>query len=81
MFATSYTCQGGKNHASPRYINTQLSPITRTIFHPADDALMNYLIEEGDSIEPEWYMPVVPLVLLNGADGIGTGKSRYSASF
>ena len=33
------------------------------------------------SIEPEWYMPVVPIVLLNGADGIGTGKFRYSASF
>lgn len=42
---------------------------------------MNYQMEDGMSIEPEWYMPVVPIVLLNGADGIGTGKFRYSASF
>ena len=25
-------------------------------------------------IEPDYYMPTVPLVLINGADGIGTGE-------
>ena len=46
--------QGGKDCASPRYIFTRLAPIARSIFHPADDALLNYLDEEGQSIEPEW---------------------------
>lgn len=68
--------QGGKDHASARYIFTEPAPITRTIFHPADDPLLNYLKEDNDQIEPEWYLPVVPLVLVNGAEGIGTGLSQ-----
>ncbi|CAE6454249.1 unnamed protein product [Rhizoctonia solani] len=67
--------QGGKDAASARYIFTSIPRITRTIFHPNDDALLNYLKDDNDSIEPEWYMPVVPVVLINGADGIGTGWS------
>lgn len=42
--------------------------------HPSDDPLLSYLVDDGLSIEPEWYVPVLPLVLVNGADGIGTGK-------
>ena len=67
--------QGGKDHASARYIFTEPAPITRTIFHPADDPLLNTLREDNDDIEPEWYMPIIPLVLINGAEGIGTGLS------
>jgi len=52
--------QGGKDHASARYIFTEPAPITRTIFHPADDPLHNYLKEDNDQIEPEWYMPSFP---------------------
>lgn len=52
--------------------------MTRAIFHQSDDALLNYLKDDNDTIEPEWYMPVVPLVLINGADGIGTGMFRDS---
>ena len=57
--------QGGKDHASARYIFTELAPITRTIFHPVDDPLLDYLREDNDQIEPEWYMPVIPLVLIH----------------
>eukprot|EP00584_Thalassiosira_punctigera_P019142 CAMPEP_0172572992 /NCGR_PEP_ID=MMETSP1067-20121228/135960_1 /TAXON_ID=265564 ORGANISM="Thalassiosira punctigera, Strain Tpunct2005C2" /NCGR_SAMPLE_ID=MMETSP1067 /ASSEMBLY_ACC=CAM_ASM_000444 /LENGTH=1500 /DNA_ID=CAMNT_0013365583 /DNA_START=62 /DNA_END=4564 /DNA_ORIENTATION=+ len=66
---------GGKDHASARYIFTRLEKITRTIFHPDDDALLTYLNDDGLSIEPEFYMPVIPMVLVNGSDGIGTGWS------
>lgn len=45
---------GGKDAASARYIFTRLEKITRTIFHEADDKLLNYLTEEGQSIEPSW---------------------------
>jgi DNA topoisomerase-2 len=64
---------GGKDHASPRYIFTQMSPLTRHIFNVDDDAILNYLKDDNQKIEPEWYMPILPLVLVNGADGIGTG--------
>jgi len=66
---------GGKDNASPRYIYTKLEKITRTIFHPDDDALLTYLNDDGISIEPEFYVPVIPVILVNGADGIGTGWS------
>ncbi|KAG8811088.1 DNA topoisomerase 2 [Serendipita sp. 399] len=66
---------GGKDHASARYISTYLAPLARAVFHPADDPLLNYLTEDNLSIEPEWYVPVLPLILVNGADGIGTGWS------
>uniref|UniRef100_A0A7S1Z3I8 DNA topoisomerase 2 n=1 Tax=Ditylum brightwellii TaxID=49249 RepID=A0A7S1Z3I8_9STRA len=66
---------GGKDAASPRYIFTKLEKITRTIFHPDDDALLTYLHDDGLSIEPEFYMPVIPMVLVNGSEGIGTGWS------
>ena len=64
---------GGKDHASARYIFTEPSPMARALFHSADDPLFNYLKDDSNPIEPEWYLPVVPLVLINGAEGIGTG--------
>jgi DNA topoisomerase-2 len=66
---------GGKDAASPRYIFTKLEAIARAIFHPDDDELLNYLKDDGATIEPEYYVPVIPMVLVNGADGIGTGWS------
>ncbi|XP_050431493.1 DNA topoisomerase 2 isoform X2 [Adelges cooleyi] len=65
--------QGGKDAASPRYIFTLLSPLTRLIFHPHDDPLLTYLRDDNQRIEPVWYMPIIPMVLVNGAEGIGTG--------
>ena len=47
--------QGGKDAASARYIFTRLEKITRTVFHESDDKLLDYLNEEGQSIEPRWY--------------------------
>ena len=67
--------QGGKDAASGRYIYTRLSNHTRKLFIAHDDALLNYQTEEGQKIEPKWYCPVIPLVLVNGAEGIGTGWS------
>jgi DNA topoisomerase-2 len=66
---------GGQDAASARYIYTRLSPFARRIFNQADEALLTYHEDDGSQIEPVNYIPVVPLVLLNGADGIGTGWS------
>lgn len=67
--------QGGKDAASPRYIFTQLNPVTKTLFLSDDEHVLRFLSEENKSIEPEWYCPVIPTVLVNGAEGIGTGWS------
>lgn len=66
---------GGKDAASARYIATFLSKITRRIFQKNDDPLLENLADDGKRVEPRWYMPVIPMVLVNGADGIGTGWS------
>ncbi|KAK1259798.1 DNA topoisomerase 2 [Acorus gramineus] len=73
--------QGGKDHASARYIYTCLSPLTRFLFPKDDDILLDYLNEDGQSIEPTWYMPIIPMVLVNGSEGIGTGWSSYIPNY
>jgi DNA topoisomerase-2 len=67
--------QGGQDAASARYIYTRLSPFARRIFHQSDEPLLTYNTDDGKQIEPEVYMPIVPMILINGADGIGTGWS------
>ena len=67
--------QGGGDAASPRYIYTRLTPFARRILHAADEALLTYNTDDERMIEPEVYVPVLPMVLVNGADGIGTGWS------
>lgn len=66
---------GGHDHASPRYIYTQLNSITKYIFKEEDNILLNYLDDDGFKIEPEFYIPIIPMILVNGSIGIGTGFS------
>ncbi|KAI4363914.1 hypothetical protein MLD38_020075 [Melastoma candidum] len=72
---------GGKDHASPRYLFTKLDPITRYLFPKDDDCLLDYLNEDGQLIEPIWYVPIIPMVLVNGSEGIGTGWSSYVPNY
>ena len=67
--------QGGKDASSPRYIFTKLSETFNKIFHPDDYELLEYLDDDGYSIEPKFYVPTLPMILINGACGIGTGFS------
>lgn len=66
---------GGKDAASPRYIHTFLEAIVDTIFRKEDSILLNYLEDDGLKVEPDHYLPVIPLIALNGIIGIGTGYS------
>lgn len=79
QFGTRLT--GGADSASPRYIFTYLAPITRLIFTEADDVLLNYLEDDGQMIEPDFYCPIIPLLLVNGSQGIGTGWSTFVPPF
>ena len=67
--------QGGDDSASERYIFTQLNPLTRKIFPDVDDAVLNYINDDGLLVEPEFYAPIIPFTLINGISGIGTGFS------
>jgi DNA topoisomerase-2 len=73
MFGTRL--QGGKDSASTRYIYTELSKITHTLFNKNDEPVLKFLDDDGLLVEPDWYCPILPMILINGCKGIGTGFS------
>tara|TARA_B100001093_G_C26859789_1_gene1029398 strand:- start:1959 stop:5231 length:3273 start_codon:yes stop_codon:yes gene_type:complete len=72
---------GGKDSSSPRYIFTHLSKYSEELFNCQDFPLLEYLNDDGQSIEPKFYVPTLPLILINGTEGIGTGFSTKIPSF
>ena len=74
QFGTRYA---GNDFAAPRYLHTKLDPITKLIFRTEDTPLLLPQTEEGQSVEPRFFMPIVPWVLVNGISGIGTGYSTF----
>jgi DNA topoisomerase-2 len=74
-------CQGGQDASSARYIFTLLSKLSKLIFKEEDNNILNYQDDDGQQIEPEFYIPVIPMVLVNGGIGIGTGYSTNIPQF
>ena len=74
-------CQGGQDASSARYIFTVLSKLTKLIFKEEDNYILNYQDDDGQQIEPEFYIPVIPMILVNGGIGIGTGYSTNIPQF
>lgn len=73
--------QGGKDSASPRYIHTFLQPYISHLVPSDDFDCLKYRDDDGLPVEPEWYAPVLPMLLVNGCRGIGTGYSTFVPSF
>lgn len=61
---------GGKDSASPRYIFTKQSDVLPYLIRKEDDPILTYIENE-----PEYYLPILPLILINGCVGVGTGFS------
>lgn len=72
---------GGTDAASERYIFTQLSPLARLVFPEVDDAVLTFLEDDGTPVEPQFYVPILPMVMVNQSIGIGTGFSCNIPSF
>jgi len=66
---------GGSDSASPRYIHTELNKIVDKLYPKKDLPLLSYNEDDGLIVEPKYYVPIIPLVLVNGMKGIGTGFS------
>lgn len=49
------------------------SPLAKLLFPVVDSNLLKFLYDDNQKVEPEWYIPIIPMVLVNGAEGIGTG--------
>jgi len=78
-FGTRY--KNGEDAASARYLHTSLSSVARCIFPIEDDPVLERIFEEGKYIEPRVYVPIIPMILVNGAEGIGTGWSTSIPCF
>lgn len=73
---------GGKDSASARYIFTKLQRYTPLLFSSLDEALLTYRYDDNQKVEPEYYVPIVPLLCLNGCHtAIGTGWSSSVPCF
>jgi DNA topoisomerase-2 len=56
---------------APRYISTKLTKNFRLLYK--DFELLQNRVEEGNTIEPKFFLPIIPTVLLNGSSGIAVG--------
>lgn len=63
--------------ASPRYLGTTPSSYLTLIFRLEDNPILEQRTEEGVSVEYENFIPIIPLILINGSGGIGTAYSTY----
>jgi DNA topoisomerase II len=70
-----YRRQGGADHASARYIHTELDPISNKIYREEDDEILDYNYIDNQKVEPNIFLPVIPIGIINGGKGIGTGFS------
>ncbi len=73
--------ENGKDAASSRYIYTKLGKSTNILFPEKDNPLLEYSYEDGEKVEPEFYLPIVPMILVNGCRAIGTGWSSFIPNF
>lgn len=73
--------QGGKDASQPRYIFTLLNDLALKVYMKVDNQVLTYLEDDGFPVEPEYYIPIIPMVLVNGAVGIGTGFSTNIPCF
>ena len=72
----------GKDAANARYIFTKIDELTRLIYKQEDDILLDNQEDDGDIIEPKFYIPILPMILVNGITaGIGTGWSCNIPSY
>jgi len=69
--------QGGKDASETRYSYTRPERIVAYILRKEDHPILKHVIDEGAEVEPETYYPIIPMILVNGAHGIGTGYSTY----
>lgn len=72
-FGTRFIPDGS---AAGRYIFTQKSPWFNKVIKKEDYPILIHQNFEGTEIEPRFLMPILPLILINGNNGIGNGFAQ-----
>jgi DNA topoisomerase-2 len=63
--------------SAARYIKTAKENIVNYIFRSEDIPVLIEQEFEGDMIEPRFFMPIIPMLLVNGSNGLSTGFRQY----
>lgn len=72
---------GGSDAAAHRYISSCLEDISSIIFNPLDEPILQKQTENGEDAGYLHYIPIIPMILVNGANGIATGFSCNIPSY
>uniref|UniRef100_A0A673BE93 DNA topoisomerase 2 n=1 Tax=Sphaeramia orbicularis TaxID=375764 RepID=A0A673BE93_9TELE len=75
LFINMYTIGYSKKlqYINKVFSHVAHSPLAKLLFPQVDSNLLKFLFDDNQKVEPEWYIPIIPMVLVNGAEGIGTG--------
>lgn len=68
---------GGEDAAQPRYPDTRPQEWLKYVYRFEDFPLMERAVDEGNEVEPVSFLPIIPMALINGCLGIGTGHSTF----
>jgi DNA gyrase/topoisomerase IV subunit A len=68
---------GGEDAAQPRYPDTRPQEWLKYVYRTDDFPLMDRMFDEGNEVEPISFLPIIPMALINGCLGIGTGHSTF----
>jgi len=79
QFGTRF--ESGNDAANPRYTFTKPENIFAYIFRKEDNIVLNPKYDESMEIEPKCYYPIIPILLINGTDGIATGFRTFIPSY
>jgi len=71
-FGTRFEPEASAN----RYIFTAQEKIFDKLFNKEDNAVLIQQEFEGTNIEPRFFVPTLPLILINGSEGIATGFAQ-----
>jgi len=68
---------GGKDSAESRYAETKPEWWIPYVFRKEDLPILEIKEDEGEEVEPVCFYPTIPVVLINGCNGIATGYSTF----
>jgi DNA topoisomerase II len=71
----------GKDHSAPRYISCKVSDLALALFDERDTPLYEHILSDGKEAEYRYFMPILPVVLFNGCDGIACGFSTKISNY
>ena len=62
--------------AATRYIFARMNPILKTLYVKDDFVNLEHQDFEGAKIEPRYYVPVLPMLAINGSEGVSIGFAQ-----